>query len=178
MNPRRLAFEEVRDTLLTVDGSLDLSSGGRAADMFAGDGLAHRRRSLYGLVDRQFLPTVLRMFDVANPDLHVPTRSETMVPQQALFAINHPFVAARARGVVAATDAAAAPADEAVGRLYRALLARPPTDAQRSLAVVFLTHGSIAPATGAAAPSGPAELTRVEQLAQVLLISNETFFID
>ena len=178
MNPRRLAFEEVRDTLLTVDGSLDLSSGGRAADMFAGDGLAHRRRSLYGLVDRQFLPTVLRMFDVANPDLHVPTRSETMVPQQALFALNHPFVAARARGVVAATDAAAAPADEAVGRLYRAILARPPTDAQRSLAVVFLTHGSIAPATGAAAPSGPAELTRVEQLAQVLLISNETFFID
>ena len=67
--------------------------GGRASDMLAGDGLSNRRRSLYGTIDRQFLPTVLRVFDMANPDLHVPNRSETTVPQQALFALNHPFVA-------------------------------------------------------------------------------------
>jgi hypothetical protein len=180
MNPRRLSFEEVRDALLAVGGRLDLTPGGRATDMFAGDGLAHRRRSLYGLVDRQFVPTVLRVFDVANPDLHVPARSETTVPQQALFALNHPFVAAQARTVVAATGAAAAAPDDAVRRLYRAILARPPTDAQRSLATTFLTHGSIAGAGSRAgtAAADATELTRVEQLAQVLLMSNETFFID
>ena len=49
--------------------------GGRAADLFAaGD---QRRRTLYGLVDRQFLPGVFRVFDFANPDLHIPQRSET-----------------------------------------------------------------------------------------------------
>jgi hypothetical protein len=180
MNPRRLSFEEVRDALLAVGGRLDLTPGGRATDMLAGDGLTHRRRSLYGLIDRQFLPTVLRVFDVANPDLHVPARSETTVPQQALFALNHPFVAAQARAVVAATGAAAMAPDDAVRRLYHAILARPPTDAQRSLATTFLAHGSIAAAGAAAAAAAPdaTELTRVEQLAQVLLMSNETFFID
>ena len=100
MNPRRLTFEESRDTLLAVSGELDRTIGGRAADLFPA-GSDNRRRTLYGLVDRQFLPGVLRAFDFANPDLHIPQRSETTVPQQALFAMNHPFVADRARGLVA-----------------------------------------------------------------------------
>jgi hypothetical protein len=36
---------------------------------------------------------VFRVFDFANPDLHIPQRAETTVSQQALFALNHPFVA-------------------------------------------------------------------------------------
>jgi len=178
MNPRRLSFEEVRDALLAASGGLDLTPGGRATDMFAGDGLAHRRRSLYGLVDRQFLPTVLRVFDMGNPDLHVPVRGETTVPQQALFALNHPFIAAQARAVVGATGAGSMQPDEAVQRIYRAILARPPTDAQRSLATTFLAHGSIGPPRGDDGTPAATDLTRVEQLAQVLLMSNETFFID
>jgi hypothetical protein len=104
-------------------------------------------------------------------------RGETTVPQQALFALNHPFVAAQARAVVGATGAGSMQPDEAVQRLYRTILARPPTDAQRSLATTFLTHGSIGTPRGDGAPAAT-ELTRVEQLAQVLLMSNETFFID
>ncbi len=97
MNVRRLSFEEFRDSLLAVAGRLDLRVGGRASDLFAEDGTVHRRRTLYGLVDRQFLPATFRVFDFANPDLHIPVRSETTVPQQALFALNHPFVAQQAR---------------------------------------------------------------------------------
>ena len=136
MNARRLSFEAYRDTLLTVSGRLDAALGGRASDMFVGDGLTNRRRSLYGVIDRQFLPTVLRVFDVANPDLHVPARSETTVPQQALFALNHPFVAEHAR-VLASIAEGGQPADT-VRALYRSVLQREPTADQLTRAVAFL----------------------------------------
>ena len=97
MNARRLSFEEWRDTLLAVSGELDRTPGGRAAELFAAGG-DNRRRTLYGMVDRQFLTSAMRTFDFANPDLHAPQRSQTIVSQQALFAMNHPFVAHRARG--------------------------------------------------------------------------------
>jgi hypothetical protein len=98
MNPHRLSFEELRDTWLFATGDLDLRSGGRSTDLFAARP-PHRRRTLYGYIDRQFVPDVLRMFDVANPDLHSPQRSETTVPQQALFALNHPLAAASSRSL-------------------------------------------------------------------------------
>ena len=138
MNARRLSFEAYRDTLLAVSGRLDPAMGGRASDMLAGDGLSNRRRSLYGTIDRQFLPTVLRVFDMANPDLHVPNRSETTVPQQALFALNHPFVAEHARGLAARAQAEPLADDAAVRALYRTALQRAPTADQLTQAVTFL----------------------------------------
>ncbi len=139
MNPRRLTFEEFRDTALSVSGRLDLRAGGRAADLFAGDGLANRRRTLYGLVDRQFLPSVLRVFDFANPDLHTPQRSETTVPQQALFAMNHPFVAEHARSVVARVKSSGEKSpSETIRGIYRLAFQREPTPSQLTRGLAFL----------------------------------------
>jgi hypothetical protein len=146
MNPHRLSFEEFRDSLLTVTGRLDPQSGGRATDLFAGNGLTHRRRTLYGLVDRQFLPTTLRVFDFANPDLHIPQRSETTVPQQALFALNHPLMAEHARALVAAAKLSETEDHaEKVRRLYATAYQRPPTDRQIAHAVAFATSAVIEP---------------------------------
>ena len=103
MNVRRLGFEEWRDTLLASQASLDPTVGGRAAELFPASGRELAGR-FYGLVDRQFLNAAYRTFDFGNPDLHVAQRSETTVSQQALFAMNHPFVGKRARGLVAAID--------------------------------------------------------------------------
>ncbi|MFO0911389.1 MAG: DUF1553 domain-containing protein [Pirellulales bacterium] len=149
MNTRRLAFEEFRDSLLAVTSRLDLSMGGRAADLFASDGLTHQRRTIYGLVDRQFLPPTLRIFDFANPDLHVPVRSETTVPQQALFALNHPFMVHHARALAARSlDASLKPpaadshaTDDAtrIRRLFRLAYGREPTPQQLDLAQGFLS---------------------------------------
>jgi hypothetical protein len=137
-NARRLSFEEWRDTLLAVSGELDLTSGGRAADLFAAKA-DNRRRTLYGLVDRQFLTTAMRMFDFANPDLHAPQRSETIVSQQALFALNHPFVANRARGFVARlADIPKTNVAARVERLYQLAYQRAPTKAQEQAAIDFL----------------------------------------
>jgi len=133
-NRQRLDFEQLRDSLLAASGELDLTPGGRPADVFTS-----KRRSLYGLVDRQYLPPLFRVFDFANPDLHIPQRHETTVSQQALFFLNHPFVAARAKALVARKDfAALSSPEEKVRLLHRALYQREPTPAQTTAAVRFV----------------------------------------
>ena len=63
---RRLDMEAMRDTLLFVAGSLDGRMSGRPVDV-AGDP-RNRRRTVYGMVDRQSLPAMFRAFDFASPD--------------------------------------------------------------------------------------------------------------
>ncbi len=133
-NRQRLDFEELRDSLLAASGELDAKPGGKPVDMFAS-----KRRSLYGLVDRQYLPGVFRVFDFANPDLHIPQRHETTVSQQALFFLNHPFVADRARALTARKDfTSLGSPEEKVRLLYRALYQREPTPEQTTAAVRFV----------------------------------------
>ena len=146
MNTHRLSFEEMRDAWLAAAGELDLRIGGKPAELFAG---TNTRRTLYGLVDRESLPTVLRTFDFANPDLSIPQRTDTIVPQQALFGLNHPFVAARARVVVQRTrgdDAAR------VRQLYSLLYQRAPAASELSTALAFV-HPEPAPLVQREQPS-------------------------
>ncbi len=133
-NRLRLDFEELRDSLLVASGELDPRPGGKPVDM-----LASKRRSLYGLVDRQYLPGVFRVFDFANPDLHIPQRHETTVSQQALFFLNSGFVADRARALTASKEVvSASSAEEKVQRIYRALYQREPTKPQLDNALRFI----------------------------------------
>ncbi len=86
----------MRDTLLFVAGRLDGRMGGRPVDV-AGDP-RNRRRTVYGMVDRQSLPAMFRAFDFASPDQSAERRPRTTVPQQALYGMNAPFVIEQARG--------------------------------------------------------------------------------
>ena len=150
MNVRRLSFEEFRDSLLVISGQLDAKMGGRATDMFAGNGTPNRRRSLYGLVDRQFLASTLRIFDFANPDLHIPVRSETTVPQQALFAMNHPFVAQQAQALVERITRERTNESnvEKIRHLFRTVVQREPTSQQIDIAQKFLETDHAEPTPG------------------------------
>jgi cytochrome c553 len=124
----RLDFEEVRDAMLAATGELDATVGGRASELFAA---SNKRRTLYGLVDRQFLPGTFRVFDFANPDISTAQRHATTIPQQALFFLNHTFVADRARALAGRDDIASAPSDdERLVRLYRRIYQRQPTAAE------------------------------------------------
>lgn len=125
MNRHRMSFEEFRDSLLMASGDLDRRVGGKPAELFKSPYPV--RRTLYGLVDRQYLPSTLRMFDFANPDLHTPHRSETTVPQQALFLMNHPLVLEQARAMAETSDAAAPP-QEKVRLLFERVFQREPTE--------------------------------------------------
>ena len=162
MNPRRLSFEQFRDAMLAASGDLDLATGGR------GDGVFGSRRSVYVAIDRQFQPAVFGVFDVANPNLHSPQRPETTTALQALFALNPPFVAVRARR---AAVRHAGGAEEAIAGLYRGILGRQPAASERQEAARFV-------AAAAARPPGEGTLGPLEQVAQVLLLSNEFMFVD
>ncbi len=119
-------------------GQLDYRVGGRARALF-GEG-DNARRTLYGLVDRQFLSGVLRSFDFANPDLHIPQRSETTVPQQALFELNHDFSANVARSLAAQVDRAHGDESTAakVNAMFRRVLSRAPSAQELHDAIEFI----------------------------------------
>lgn len=167
---RRLDLEAMRDSMLAISGQLDFTVGGRPVDV-AGDPL-NCRRTVYGLVDRQNLPDVYRAFDFAVPDQCVERRPRTTVPQQALFALNSPFVMEQARALAAHEEIVAArrPAQR-VEALFRRVLARLPSkeEVESSVRFVEVVSSEDNPKDG---------LSPWEQFAQVLLISNEAMFID
>lgn len=171
MNHRRLTLEQFRDSMLVASGELDRKIGGKPVDLFQ---QPHpKRRTLYGLVDRQFLPSTLRVFDFANPDLHVPQRSETTVPQQALFFMNHPLILDQARALARAIEANATP-ETTVKALFQRACLRDPTDKEmyESLALVGAVEDEVN------SDSNESQLGPWEQLAQVLLCGNEFLFVD
>ena len=136
MNSHRLSFEEMRDSMLTASGQLDSTPVGRARDLFKTP--YPRHRTIYGLVDRQFLPGTLRIFDFANPDLHIPQRSETTVPQQALFLMNHPLVLEQVQKLAAAVEAADTDDEQRVRHVFQRTLLRPPRDEELAASLQLL----------------------------------------
>src|SRR5260221_605073 len=130
----RLEFEQLRDAMLSASAELDLSMGGKPADLLDA---GNKRRTVYALVDRQFLPGTFRTFDFANPDIHVAVRHETTVPQQALFFLNGPFAANCAKAL--AKRFADKPPRERVQQLHRALYQRLATKGEVAAALRFIS---------------------------------------
>ncbi len=130
---RRLSFEQARDAWLTVAGELDLRVGGKSQALFDNK---NKRRTLYANIDREKVSPVLRMFDFANPDLSIPQRSETSVPQQALFAMNHPFIAERATHLT--NNFVESDPTARIERLYVEIFQRKPTSDEVELAMEFV----------------------------------------
>jgi len=164
---RRVGWEAWRDALLSAGGLLDPSRrGGRGIDPLARGALD--RRTLYTRLDRQDVPGILRVFDVANPDAATHQRSPTSVPQQSLAALNAPLVVEAARAAASrAAGEAGADDERRIVALWRACLSRSPDADEVAEARAFL-----------AGASGPAEFGPWEQLAQALLASSEFQFLD
>ena len=182
MNRHRLTWEESRDALSALSGMMIQRIGGKSVDPLASDQASLARRSLYTTIDRQYLPMTLQNFDFANPDMHNPKRSETVVPQQALFLLNHPLPAQAARSLVGLIERsegmeASKPSESSrlsdedfITALHRRVLQRTPSLYEMELALEFLRQEN--------QQSDPKVLTPRDQLAQVLLIGNETIYID
>ncbi len=173
-NRRRLDFESMRDSLLAVAGDLDLTPGGVSIDLTKQP--FSRRRTVYGFVERQNLPGMLRTFDFASPDHHCPQRFTTTVPQQALFLMNSPFVVEQARRLASRADVRAqANSELRLQRLYWHTLGRSANDEELELGLSFVRRAAenVASTTGATQV-----IDSWEQVAQVLLLSNEFLFVD
>ncbi len=185
MNRRRLEFEAMRDAMLAVSGELDLTMGGRPAKL--SEPPYSLRRAVYGYIDRQDLPGLFRVFDLASPDQSCPERPRTTVPQQALFIMNSPFVIERAKqmatlpAVVAASGVA-----QRIDALYQAVLARSPSEAETEIGRQFIeavdTEGSGEKENNGKDNEGEKINTEPpnawQQYAQVLLMSNAFLFVD
>jgi hypothetical protein len=143
MNRRRRDFESFRDSLLAVSGRLDPKVGGRPVSL---DSAEANRRTIYGFIDRQNLPGLFRSFDFASPDQHAPKRFQTTVPQQALFALNNPFVLVQAQALAALP---ASNETERAAGIMRRVLGREPDDSERARAAEFVMNGPVTLTAGA-----------------------------
>ncbi len=171
MNRRRLELEATRDTLLVAADRLDTQMGGRPVDLTAVN--YSRRRAVYGFIDRQDLPGMFRVFDIASPDQSAARRSRTTIPQQALFLMNSPFVVDQSRALAARPDVAevADPAARII-RLYEILFSRPANDDEINIGRQFIDSA------GAALVESGTRLSPWEQYCQLLLLTNEGMYID
>ncbi|MBS0266854.1 MAG: DUF1553 domain-containing protein [Planctomycetes bacterium] len=165
MTRRRLDFESLRDSLLSVAGVLDLTVGGKSVNLLAGS----HRRSIYGHVDRLALPGLLRTFDFPSPDVSNAQRDETTVAPQALYLLNGPLAFDCAGKVLARPDIAGTTDVPArIDKLYRLLFSRAPTAEDRQVAEQFF---------GGAAAMPPAPEVWVRYV-HALLLTNEFAFVD
>ena len=141
-NRRRMDFEAMRDAMLATSGQLDLQAGGRAVNLSAEPFTG--RRTVYGFVDRVNLDPLFTTFDFPSPDIASTERSQTMVPQQALFALNDAFIVSQARAL-AARAGKVSPKDVAdpgasVSWLYKQVFQREPSGDEIQLAREFFSE--------------------------------------
>jgi Protein of unknown function (DUF1553)/Protein of unknown function (DUF1549)/Planctomycete cytochrome C len=195
-NRQRLDFEAMRDSLLAASGALDPRIGGPATSIT--EAPFSSRRTVYGFIDRQNLDGLYRTFDFAVPDATSPRRFVTTVPQQALFLMNSPFLHQQARWLSAivgqegqagtspsAAESFADPA-EGVRKLYLRALGRPPEADELALGIAFVGRQTATNSAelgnwnwkGLLTGNREAPLSPWEQLAQVLLLTNEFMFVD
>jgi hypothetical protein len=174
-NVRRLEFEPLRDSILSIGGGLDLTTGGHPIDLSEGlrvQGGRGRgagvlngqyrlstepRRTIYGYVDRADLSEVLNVFDFPNPNSPNGKRYETTVPQQALFLMNSPLVIEQVRNVVnrdAFQDGESD--DERIRLLYELFLQRPPIETELSAGREFIAAFQAEDARVEPGPNGAA----------------------
>jgi hypothetical protein len=112
-NMRRLAAEEVRDSMLAVNGTLNRQMGGPSVfvtippEVLAGQSRPgsgwgnsppdqQARRSIYIHVKRSLRPPILETFDAADTDNTCPVRFASTQPTQALTMLNSQFTGQQA----------------------------------------------------------------------------------
>jgi len=175
-NLRRLEFEPLRDSILSIGGSLDLTVGGHPVDLAGGTrvpqgrgaqaaaNLANSgirlstepRRTVYGYVDRNDLVEVLNTFDFPSPGAPMGKRYETIVPQQALFLMNSPLVIEQVRNVVNRDAFQNADSDDKrIQYLYELFFQRPPTEAETVAGRDFVSAFQASTAAATPAPAAP-----------------------
>jgi len=179
---RRLTVEEIRDGLLAIDGSLDLTMGGTLQQGFGTDSEnsearlslrpeTNRRRMVYLPLRRANLPTLLNLFDFGDATTASGRRAHTTVAPQALFMMNSDFVTERSRNLssllLKETDSSSR-----VRSLYLRILNREPEAAEIDNALSYIS--------GFQSKFGGkrTEADAWFSLSRVLIASNEFIYLD
>jgi len=144
---RRKTVEEIRDSLLLIDDSLDLTMGGalqsgKGTDNEFSDARksihpdSTNRRSVYLPIRRSNLSTLFTLFDFGDGTTSTETRAQTTVAPQALYMMNSKFVEDRAANLAKRLQGI-----DAAGRIltaWRKILGREPSVTEREAAQRFL----------------------------------------
>lgn len=139
----RLEVEVIRDAMLHAAGSIDLSYGGPSLRDGATSELEYRfdgsRRTVYIPVLRAALFDMFEVFDFADPNIVVGSRTRTILPTQSLFFLNSPFAIEQSR--LAAERLLSEPGltdEQRIQRAFWETLTRPPLDRERAAALDHL----------------------------------------
>jgi hypothetical protein len=146
---RRKTVEEIRDSLLSIDGSLDLTMGGT---LQIGEGTDNEfsdsrksidpdrstRRTVYLPIRRSNLSSLFNLFDFGDGTTSTETRSETNVAPQALYMMNSQFVAGRAANLAGRAKQWPGGPDEKMQRVWRQVLGRDAAAAELAAGRDFL----------------------------------------
>ncbi len=187
---RRLTAEEVRDSILFVNGQLNSekmygpsiypvqpqevldgqSIPGDNWHTSSGDEL--NRRSVYIHIKRSLPVPILANFDIADPDSPCPARFNTVQPTQALGMINSDFLKLQA-GAFAQSVRDSVPEKEniagQVGEALRRVLQREPEDAEVARGVAFVQSPP---------QTGEKETDRLALFCLIALNLNEFLYLD
>ena len=181
-NRRRLLAEEIRDTLLDIEGTLEHGMQQqlmthKPREYVTGTGFKNvnfnfKCRSVYVPVIRSAVYPMMTAFDFGDPAVIQGQRASTTAASQALFMMNDTLVLNASRAIAKQT-VATEPAKR-VPMLYQKILLRPPTAAEQSRARAYVQH-----LTDQLPADAKDHAQRVWQsLARVLLASNEFMFVD
>lgn len=183
MNRRRLLAEEMRDSLLSASGQLDLTMGGPPVAQFVHrneatfkppggdpafidyesydpDDSANRRRSVYRFLFRTLPDPLMDALDCPDGGALTPVRTTSTTPAQALAMLNNSFVIRQSQHIAKSVDTSVATMSEKVDGLCQKILLRSPTAAEMK---TFVAH---------------AERHGLANLALVLVNSNEFLHVD
>ena len=146
MNRRRLSAEELRDSVLSVSGKLNLKMGGPGFYLFALEKTAHsphfeyhkfnpddeasHRRSVYRFIARSQPDPFMTMLDCADSSQSTPRRTETLTSLQALSLLNNNFNLTMARHFAARVESEST-GSAASGTAFELVTGRQPTHSER-----------------------------------------------
>jgi hypothetical protein len=185
---RRLDAESIRDAMLAVAGRLDSSRPGPHPfpPMADWNWTQHKpfkavypssHRSVYLMTQRIQRHPYLALFDGADPNVSTDVRTSATVPLQALFSMNHPFVAEQAAAFARRLLNSSRDPAQRVDFAHRLAYARASrTDERQRGAKYFEAYQHELTRAGVAATD--AELEAWTSYARVLLAANEFVYID
>ena len=186
--PLRLEAEAIRDSLLFVSGNLDPSMGGAhpfpPVDSWGFTQHAPfvavydtNRRSVYLMTQRLRRHPFLLLFDGPDTNASTARRLPTIVPTQALFFLNDPFVHNQST-TLAHKLISSQPQDKArLQRAYVAVLSRDPQDEEQQHDLAFLRNYR-QKLEQSGVPTEQREEKAWAALVRTLFARNEFLFID
>ena len=175
-NRRKLDAESIRDSILAVSGTLDLTMGGPSFQDFVVTHPEHSphyeyaladpddpktwRRSIYRFIVRSQQQPFMTVMDCADPSMRVDKRNESLSPLQALALMNNGLTVTMARHFAERVAKEATTLESQTRRAFALALSREPTTDE------------LAPLLDYAKREG------LENTCRVILNLNEFSFID